>query len=1178
MTFNVEELRHAITVLEAQRPVLGDRVTDVTVGALREKLAAAEAKTAVIPARRTTQRKQLTILFANLTGFSGIADSVPDTHLLDVINLIWRRLDGAIAAHGGMVDKHIGDAVMGLFGVPVAAEDDPEKAIRAALAMRAALSDFVGEVQEMVTAVDPSSGVPSLANLRLRIGINTGPVLLGEVGTSDEYTVIGDPVNVASRLERAAPAGGILISHETYQLVRDHFDFAPLGPIQIKGKREPLPVYLVLGAKPRPFYRKGRGVEGVETRMVGRDAELHALQNTLQQVAQTGQGQVITIVGEAGVGKSRLSYEFSKWAEATSLNVNILKGRTDQGMKQLPYALVRDLFANIFAIQDSDPPAAVEEKFRQGLTGLRGAEDEAEWQRRIRSLAQLVGLNLAEATVLALAPPETTQARERVYEDVTSLLHALVSRSPVTLLVLEDVHWADEGSLELVDWLAGLCLADPLLILCVTRPSLFEWRAGWGGGKTAVANGTPQAVDQIPQTLLPLKALSRAESEILVQDILRHLPEIPPDLSNLIVDRAEGNPFYVEELVKVLIEDGIIIPGEVAWRVQARHLANVRVPPTLTGVLQARLDRLSSLERLSLQRAAVIGRIFWDTAVILMNALAPDNVIREPESVAALQALEKRELIFQRDVSTFAGSQAYLFKHEMLREVTYESVLLRARPIYHRQVASWLAEQSGERVGEFASLIADHYERAEEPIAAAEMHELAALRAQEMSNPALALQHYNRMLLLLADTPYQAAWLVGIQERVAQLLYTQARLVEAAARYREMRQTAENDGNLAAQARALNGLSAIMFEQAQFANLLETGTRAEKVAWLVGEEVQLIQALQYKAEAYRRLGDTALALASARQALELSERLGEETAVVSSLHLLGALYASWGRQTHVTHYLERLQTLARQAAELRHDGATAGLAYRALGELQITLGQFETAGQSLLAALRCYQEAERPGESALTLYWLARLARLQGNGEAALPLYREAIADASARGDRYTEMSFRVDLAAALLQTGQAATAERLLARLIQYAENGAILGEWRYFSEAYLFWAEALLALGRVTAAAQAGEMAETHSYLMADDRLRGEAWRVLGLIAEQLPEGERPLRLHNHDYDPAGCFQESLRLLRRAGGSSPITFREQVQTLRAWAAYEAGQGNHSRSQIMAQEATALAAEIGLR
>jgi class 3 adenylate cyclase/tetratricopeptide (TPR) repeat protein len=1172
-----DALRRAISALEAQRLTLGEQVTDVTLAALQEKLAAVLAQTAVPPPQRIAQRKQLTILFANLSGFSTVADALPDNRHPDIINLLWRRLDGAIVAHGGMVDKHIGDAVMGLFGVPIAGEDDPEKAIRAALAMRAALSGFISETHEQWAAIGHPTDVPAASELRLRIGINTGPVLLGEVGSSDEYTVIGDPVNVASRLEHAAPDGGILISQATYQLVRGLFDCEPLGPIEIKGKRDPLPVYLVLGAKPRPLHGKSRGVEGVETRMVGRDAELLALQSALEQVRQTHRGQIVTIVGEAGVGKSRLAYEFGKWAKTAVSDITILQGRTDQGMKQLPYALVRDLFVNIFAIQDSDPPAVVEEKFRQGLAELRQDEEAAEWQRQIRSLAQLVGLNLAEATALALAPSEAAQAREQVFTDVANLLQALLLRSPATLLLLEDVHWADAGSLNLIDRLAQLCLTDPLLIVCVTRPSLFEWREGWGGG-TAVATPNQPTPTPIPQTMLTLGALSRADSERLVHDILRYLPEIPPDLSDLIVSRAGGNPFYVEELVKVLIEDGVIIPGEGVWRVLARHLEGVRVPPTLTGVLQARLDRLSSLERVSLQRAAVVGRIFWDTAVVLMNTLSPDSAIREPESVAALQALEKREIIFQRDASTFAGSKAYLFKHELLREVAYESVLLRTRPAYHKQVAAWLAEQSGERVGEYAGLIADHYERAEEPLAAAEMHELAAIRAQEMTDPALALHHYGRILLLLAETPSQASWLVGIQERVAQLLLMQARLVEAAERYQEMRQTAEQDGNLAAQARALNGLAGVLYEQGQYAALLETSERAEKVAWLVGEEMQLIQSLRDKAEAYHRLGDGLPALVAARQALAFSERWGEGTAVVLSVRALGALHISGGQQAYAQYYLERLQAIAHQWAEAGRDPAEVGLAYRSAAELQMQLGRFDAAGQNLLTALRWYQQAERRADIAQTLYRLGDVARLQGRGQVALPLYREAIADANARGDRYAEMSYRVDLAAALRQTGHTETAERLLARLAQYAENKAHMGSWRRLGRVYLFWAEALLAEGKATAAAQAGQQAAELAFEMADDRLRGEAWRVLGLAADQLPEGKRPLRLNDHPYTATDCFQESLRLLRRAGGNSSSAFREQALTLRAWAAHEAAHGRPTRSQIMSQEAEALAAEIGMQ
>ena len=1167
-----EELQHAIDVLETQRAILGDRVTDVTIAALREKLVSLTAQTAVAspPPPRTTQRKQLTILFATVVGFSGVAESVPDTSMLNVINLLWRRLDEAITAHGGMVDKHIGDAVMGLFGVPIAGEDDPENAIRAALAMRAALSDFVNELSGE-RPLDETPSTPSLADLRLRIGINTGPVLLGEVGTSEEYTVIGDPVNVASRLERIAPAGGILISHETYQLVRGDFNFEPLGPAQIKGKRDPIPVYLVLGAKPHRSYRKGRGVEGVETQMVGRDAEMRALQKALARVLQNQVGQVLTIAGDAGVGKSRLTFEFTQWVQTLPLRVLLLKGRMDQGMKQMPYALMRDLFVMTLGIQDTDPASVVTEKFQQGLGDVLGDHNTAEWQRRIHSVAQLLGLNLDDEYPLSLAPTEVTQVRERAFDDVAAFLQAMMSRHQATLLVLEDVHWADDGSLDLVDHLVHLCAQTPLMVLAITRPSLFDRRSGWGGG-TAVHPEAARQPDQTPQAIINLGVLNRAESRQLVEDILRHLPEIPTDLCNLIVDRAEGNPFYVEELIKVLIEDGVIIPGDQEWRVLSKHLTNVRVPLTLTGVLQARLDRLSSLERVTLQRAAVIGRIFWDTAVILMNALAYDNVIREPETVIALQALEKREMVFHRDLSVFAGSQAFLFKHEMLREVAYESVLLRTRPAYHKQVARWLAEKSGERVSEYASLIAEHYELADEPILAAEMHEMAALRAQEMANPALALRHYGRMLSLLADSPVHAAWQVSVQERMARLLRLQAQFNDVTATYHAMRQTAEADGDLSAQARALNGLADIMIEQTQYANALENATRAEKVAWLVSDEIQLAQALRHKSEAYQRLGDMALALASARQALEFSERIGDAPAMIRSHQLLCSLYVDWGRYTHALHFLERLQALAEHWQTDKRNAAAVILAYGALGELQTKMGRYEAAERDLLVALRQARQSDRQRDVAQALYRLGNVVRQRGNPRAAIAMYREALTIASAIGDRYGEMFYRVDLGGALAGAGHFEAAERLLGRVIRFAERKDAPGHWRGLGQAYLFLAEAALGQGKTAVAQQAILQTQTIALHMADDKLRGIAWRLLGQIGLQLPPESLPFMLDDRPYRPGDCFQESLRLLRRAGGASSRTYPEQIRTLQAWADYETTQGNHSRSDIMRQEAAALA------
>ena len=343
---NRERILQAIDIIATQRILLGDPVVNITLEALNEQLASQNIEHGLPHAQRAAQRKQITILFANVTGFNSIAQAVPDTNMLDIMNLLWQRLDKAITNQGGTIDKHIGDAVMGLFGVPLAREDDPERAIQAALAMRAALSDFVNEIAGLTTSpllphhvTDGRTVGSGPLQLQLRIGINSGPVLLGGVGSGDEYTVIGDAVNVASRLERTAPAGGILISHDTYQLVRGIFETEPLGPVTIRGKSDPVQVYLVLGAKPRRSFLTGRGVEGVETHLVGRDSEMVLLQSGLQTAVSTGVGQVITIVGDAGVGKSRLIQEYTDWAVAQPQELPMFRGRYTRGRR----ATCRDL-------------------------------------------------------------------------------------------------------------------------------------------------------------------------------------------------------------------------------------------------------------------------------------------------------------------------------------------------------------------------------------------------------------------------------------------------------------------------------------------------------------------------------------------------------------------------------------------------------------------------------------------------------------------------------------------------------------------------------------------------------------------------------------------------------------------------------------------------------------------
>jgi len=553
-----EQLEQAIAALEAQRAVLGDAVVNAALAPMREKLAALQAQS---QPREAQQRKQVTVLFADVSGFTALSETMDAEEVSGLMNTLWSRLDGAIVAHSGWIDKHIGDAVMALFGAPVAREDDPERAIRAALAMQAEIKNWKIEMGE------PSPGnLPPAFNLQMRIGINTGPVLLGSVGTTGEYTAMGDTVNLASRLEHAAPVGGILISHDTYRHVRGLFDVLPLDPINVKGKTEAISVYVIRAVKPRTFRVTTRGVEGIETRTIGREAELAKMQSALETAVTDRQTQLVSIVAEAGTGKSRLLYEFSKWMEIQPQRLLLFKGRATQEMINLPYSLIRDVLASRFEIQDSDRAAVAREKLERGLTEFaEGDPDEAEV--RAHFIGHLIGFDFSASPHLTGILSDARQIHDRAFH-YTADFFANAMREQAAVILLEDIHWADDGSLDLLEHLIREHPEAPLFIVGLTRPTLFERRPQWGAGPTT-------------HLRINLQPLSEQSCRHLVAEILRKVPEIPESLLALIITRAEGSPFYIEELIKVLIDDGVIITGDETWRVEAERLAEVRVPTLL---------------------------------------------------------------------------------------------------------------------------------------------------------------------------------------------------------------------------------------------------------------------------------------------------------------------------------------------------------------------------------------------------------------------------------------------------------------------------------------------------------------------------------------------------------------------------------------------------------------------
>ncbi len=1189
MSMEQEQIRHAIRSLESQRPILGDDVVETTIFTLQEKLS---QLTHPKELHRAAQRKQVTILFANVTGFTGIAESIPDTNMLDIMNVLWRRLDGAITNQGGMIDKHIGDGVMGLFGVPSAREDDPERAIRAALAMRVALDEFIAEMEtfsERETSAGSSSNVAGkhdpLKNLKIKVGINTGPVLLGEVGTGDEYTVIGNAVNIASRLENAAQSGSILISHDTYLLVRGIFNVDALGPISVKGRSEPLPVYTIAGLKSRLFYSSGRGVEGVETPMVGRDRELEQLQVTLQSALDTRNGRLVTVIGEAGVGKSRLLHEFNIWVKSLPDLVPIFKARAYERTRQIPFSLIRDLFATKFNIQDDDPLSVVEDKLVQGMLSLVGGKT-SDVRQRARTIAQLVGLDVSDGLAgimgqsFGISRPDSLQVEEQAFAYIAQLFEQVARNSPAVLLSLEDLHWADASSLDLIEYLVQVCKEVPLVVVSLARPSLFSARLHTG---LLTATQRHQAFSFLNDFVLDLKALSQDASFQLVAEILRKLPELPTELSEMIVEKADGNPFFVEELVKVLIDDGVLVAGQDEWQVQRSQLSEVRIPPHITGVLQARLDRLSDTERMTLQRASVVGRVFWDTAVIFMNQLA-DEPISASDTVAALRALEKREMVFPRQKSVFAGAQTYIFKHAILHESAYESVLLRKRPFYHKQVANWLAEQSGERVAEYAGIIARHYELANERLPASELYEMAALRAQDSYKPAVAIDYYCKSLSLLAEKAHFAVPQMRVQERLGELLFMQARFLETIQTYMTMRYTAMGDGDLISQGKAWLGMASVQHAQGNYEDMLQSATEAEQVARLISAEFVLTQAYLRKAEAYLYLDRLELAIASAEQALQMSERFEEIHVIISSLELLCLISIKQSHHQKIAQYLVRLNEYLEQLETnllinpVDESKQNVALCQHTLAKIYNKLDRYEKAAFYLLSSLKLYRTMEQQISTANVLNTLGNTMRLRGSADKAVALYLQAVDIVEAIGDAYRLLKYRTNLGIAYIEMGEFETAVSLLKQVITSSESIGSMVSWHRMGVAHHFLALAYARQNKPISGLSAAHSGYEFAQKQQDKLLTAVVWRTFGTVLALLPQTHLPAQIGDERYVADGCYARSLQMLQDEDESNIYTRREQFLTLRDWARYKIDAGEATSGAELLQKAHVLAAELNIQ
>jgi class 3 adenylate cyclase/tetratricopeptide (TPR) repeat protein len=1079
---------------------------------------AANRKTA---ANSVTERKLVTILFADFAGFTAFSHSRDPEDIRDYMTSVWAQLDGIITAHGGLVEKHIGDAIMAVFGAKQAREEDPAQTVRAALAMQTCLSQLKPSQDESL--------------LGMRIGIHTGEVVIGLPGASGEFTATGDAVNLASRVEQHAPVGGVLISEETCRQVRGLFDLQRQPSLTVKGRPEPIQTYQVLRAKPRGLAAVLRGVEGAPVKMIGRERELVRLQSALQEVIASGEAQMLTIVGEAGIGKSCLLREFQQWVELLPDTVRLFSGRAAAEAERVPFSLMRDLFAARFEIQDSDLSAVAREKLEQGIVSLfaetsNGSGEELTLNAHL--IGQLLGLDFSASPRLRDFLEDPKQIRHRAFQSFSEFFKTVsrskspvAGRSPVkaAILVAEDIHWADDGSLDLLSHLHCACCDVPLLILCLARPTLFERHPDWPGELKC-------------HSRLDVDPLSRAQSLSLVENILQKASEVPQALRELIVGGAEGIPFYIEELIKMLIDQKVVVTDGDRWHVEPTRLATARVPPSLTGILQARLDSLTAGERLVLQRASVVGRVFWDGAVEHLNgAKEMPAPLTHGEMLEALGGLRRKELIFHREASSFTGVEEYMFRHELLRNVAYESLLKKTRRGCHEQIARWLIGQSGERSGEVAGLIAMHFERADQRRDAAFWFGRAGQQARGAYAPAAAVDHFQKALKLtpVAATPEEVTEIEGKRrqwsEGLVEVLTAQARFAEALEICLEWRAQSETCGDLVTQVRAWNALAFLNERLGKNRASIECAERAEALARDAGESGrdERIKALLLKGWAFYRLSDASAVLSLGEQARQLCLDCGNRHGLATSFKLIGVAHLQLGNYRDADRFFEQGRDL-----------------YEQLGDRRNTAAMWSNLGES---------------------------ARAQGDYASAERLYETALAAVRQIGHRESEAIYLTNLSAARLGLRKFQQVESDLREAMALTDGTNFCA----LSASYSFLAEACAGQGKLVEAFDAASRALDLARESENDLDRGTAWRTLGRVAA-ISKGARvspgAVGLHPGATNTAeDCFARSLEVFKKINAEG-----ERAMTLRAWAEFELKHGQKIQGRRKAEEARAIFMRLG--
>jgi class 3 adenylate cyclase/tetratricopeptide (TPR) repeat protein len=958
------------------------------------------------------ERKQVTVLFADLKGsMELLADRDPE-EARRILDPVLDRMMDAVHRYEGTVNQVMGDGIMALFGAPLAHEDHAVRACYAALHMQEAVKQYADEVRRREGVL-----------IEIRVGLNSGEVVVRSIGSDlrMDYTAVGQTTHLAARMEQLAAAGSVLLAPDTLQLAEGYVQLKALGAVQVKGLSEPVEVYELVGAGTARSRLQAAAARGL-TRFVGRDAELETLRRTLDQ-AGSGHGQIVALVGEPGVGKSRLVWEFTR-SHRTQGWLVLEAGSFSYG-KATSYLPAIDLLKGYCSIEDRDDARRMREKLTGKLLTL-----DPELQLTLPPLLALLDVPVDDAQWQALDPP---QRRQRTLAACKRLLLRESQEQPL-LLVFEDLHWIDAETQALLDGLVDSLPAARILLLVNYRP---EYEHTWHR-KTYYQQ-------------LRLDPLPPASAEELLGALLGAAGELAP-LKRLLIERTEGNPFFVEESVRALIESGVLAGERGSYRV-ARPFERAQVPATVQAVLAARIDRLTPEDKRLLQAAAVIGK---DVPYPLLLAIADLSEDALRQGLARLHAAE-----FLYETSLFPDLE-FTFKHALTHEVTYGSLLQERRRTLHARIVAAIDSLYPDRLAEQVERLALHALRGEVWEKAVLYLRQAGVRASARSAHREAIGYLEQALAVLVQLPETRE----MRELAVDLrINLHPSLVPLGEMERTLvyMQEAERISNALGDQRRLASVSAIMSAAYWWTGAphrcVEAAERARSLASAVGDEAIHVQTNTRLSYAYTSLGEyrRALEFAAANIALVQEDRLAER-------------YGAAGLP----------------AADSRTISAVC------LAEL----GEFAAGAALGEEGIRIAETAAQPFSLTFAYARVGRLRLRQGALDGAVTLLERSLAVARGSDSWYQLVVASAPLGGAYIATGRLAEA---LSMLEQAIEQAATLREMNDQAQRVMWLAEGYLLAGR---RAEAGALGGRALALAREYRERGsEAWalHLLGEIAAQ-------------------------------------------------------------------------------